>query len=192
VSGIIRKVVWPFWPEVFAAWKANTKMTVPNHDTRRTNRLVDEAARRRATEFANLRPGANELIQLAVAQDRDRIAGLEGKGLAVSALPAAVAAIAALLVGHDVLVTVISLVAFAYVACSLFSASLVLRPRPRVSFEVESACGTEPLASLVAVNDVNRPLGLVLNNLVVAAVNDSIRGAVTVVIAAAVLAFGGA
>jgi hypothetical protein len=140
---LLTGLLWAARPTLWAAWVANRNKTLPGFDHAKNQAHLDDARAALAPSLTDIADHQRELVLLSVAHDRERITALESKGLAVSALPSAVAAVAALMVGHGILLTTFAAVAFTYVGCALFSASQLLRPRPRQVFSIEDAIETD-------------------------------------------------
>jgi hypothetical protein len=171
-------------PELFVTLYYNKRfLRYPGKDPQ----LVASRARERGTLLDHIDSDHREFVLLSIQQDRDRIAGLEGKGFAAAAVPSAIAAVSALLIGHGTAVTVFAIIALAYAGCAVAAAALIVLPKARENFSVNDAVGEDPLKKLVAANDANRDLGIRVNNLVNAALHDSLCATGALVVGALIL-----
>jgi hypothetical protein len=187
ITMVLGKLKSAVVPSVWTAWRANRTQTVPGYDLAANATRLDEVKQQHAVSLANLGPHERELLVLSVAHERERIATLEGRAFAVAALPSAVAAAAALIIGHDLTPTLLAIVSLLYAGCALWSAALVLRPRPREVFGITDAIAPDGLVRLVAATRINQQIGTLTGNRVAAAVQDSARAAFIVVVAAVTL-----
>lgn len=171
-------------PELFVTIYYNKRfLRYPGKDPQ----LVAERMRERGTLLDHLDLERREFVVLSVQQDRDRIAGLEGKGFAAAAIPSAIAAVSALMIGHGTAETVFAIIALAYAGCAVAAAALIILPKAREIFSVGDAVGEDPIKRLVAANDANRDLGIRVNNLVNAVLHDSLCAAAGLVLGALIL-----
>lgn len=180
----LRSVLTIVRPTLVLAWWTSRRLGGPGNDAAARQARVQHEIALAHNDVTGLSTEARELVLLSIAQEGERIAALEGKGLAVAALPSALAAVAALIVGRGATATTLAVIALAYCGCALLAASLVLRPRSREVFGLADATASDGLERAVAVTRINQPIGIIINNWVVAAINDTIRAAAVVVAAA--------
>jgi hypothetical protein len=174
-------------PSLWAARTANRQLAVPGTNAADNAARLEHMKRQLEPHLRGISDGQRELLLLSVAHEHDRLASLDGKGLAVIALPSAVTAIAVLMIGHGIAPTIFALGALGYLGCAMYSVALIYRPRPRETFGVTDALAADSLTRLVAATRINQPIGTVANNIVVSVLLDSFRAVSLLIVGGAVL-----
>lgn len=186
---VLKRLVKAVRPSLYPAWKAERRLSLPPLDRTALEHDVQNVQASLGKTVSEAQGETRDLVLLAVEHDRQRLSGLEGKGFAVAALPAAVAATSFVIVGANWAATICGCIVIGYAVCALASAARVIVPRPRAMFGVDDALGSDQLSRLVAVTKVNQPVAIAVNNRIVAAAWDTFRAFCVLIIGSATLLF---